>query len=146
MASGSVSDAVEIKVNPGSLKSVPKFRKRLSEPHERFCRMGPAPLVNGTRPKGQVLYAKLQQPAGLWEFILSSSMESGPILKSLEGRMRKLLIVCGLLLLGAACAKAQEGPGFEVSGNYQYVRFNPGNGASGINCQGGSGVFGAYLT
>lgn len=60
--------------------------------------------------------------------------------------MRKLLIVCGLLLLGAACAKAQEGPGFEVSGNYQYVRFNPGNGASGINCQGGSGVFGAYLT
>jgi 4-carboxymuconolactone decarboxylase len=36
-------------------------------------------------------------------------------------------------------------PGFEVSGNYQYVRFNPGNGASGINCQGGSGSFGAYL-
>ena len=58
--------------------------------------------------------------------------------------MRKLLIVCGLLVLGAACAKAQEGPGFEVSGNYQYVRFNPGNGASGINCHGGSGVFGAY--
>ena len=60
--------------------------------------------------------------------------------------MRKLLIVCGLLLLGTACARAQEGPGFEVSGNYQYTRFNPGNGASGINCQGGSGLFGAYLT
>jgi hypothetical protein len=60
--------------------------------------------------------------------------------------MRKLLIVCWLFLLWGACAKAQEGPGFEVSGSYQYTRFNPGNGASGINCQGGSGLFGAYLT
>jgi opacity protein-like surface antigen len=60
--------------------------------------------------------------------------------------MRKLMIVCCLLLLGAASAKAQEDRGFEVSGNYQYVRFDPGNGASGINCQGGSGSFGAYLT
>jgi opacity protein-like surface antigen len=60
--------------------------------------------------------------------------------------MPKLMIVCGLLLLWAASARAQEGPGFEVSGTYQYVRFNPGNGASGINCQGGSGSFGAYLT
>ena len=60
--------------------------------------------------------------------------------------MRKLMIACGLLLLGAASANAQEGRGYEVSGNYQYVRFNPGNGASGINCQGGSGSFGAYLT
>src|SRR5215813_5947472 len=60
--------------------------------------------------------------------------------------MRKLLIVCLLLCLWAACTKAQEGPGFEVSGDYQYVRFNPGSGSSGINCQGGSGTFGAYLT
>ena len=60
--------------------------------------------------------------------------------------MRKLLIACGLVLLGAASAMAQENRGAEVSGNYQYVRFNPGNGASGINCQGGSGSFGAYLT
>jgi opacity protein-like surface antigen len=60
--------------------------------------------------------------------------------------MRKLMIACGLLLLGTASAKAQEDRGFEVSGNYQYVRFNPGNGASGINCQGGSGSIGAYLT
>jgi outer membrane immunogenic protein len=60
--------------------------------------------------------------------------------------MRKLMIVCGLVLLGAVSAKAQEDRGFEVSGNYQYVRFNPGNGASGINCEGGSGSFGAYLT
>jgi opacity protein-like surface antigen len=60
--------------------------------------------------------------------------------------MRKLLIVCGLLSMAAASANAQEGRGFEVSGNYQFVRINPGNGASGINCQGGSGSFGAYLT
>jgi opacity protein-like surface antigen len=60
--------------------------------------------------------------------------------------MRKLLIVCGLLLLGTGSAMAQEDRGVEVSGNYQYVRFNPGSGASGINCQGGSGVLGAYLT
>lgn len=60
--------------------------------------------------------------------------------------MRKLMILCGLLVLGAASANAQEGRGYEVSGNYQYVRFNPGGGASGINCQGGSGSVGAYLT
>lgn len=60
--------------------------------------------------------------------------------------MRKLMIACGLLILGAASANAQEGRGYEVSGNYQYVRFNPGSGASGINCQGGSGSIGAYLT
>lgn len=60
--------------------------------------------------------------------------------------MRKLMIACGLLLLGTASAKAQEARGLEVSGNYQYVRFNPGGGASGINCQGGAGAFGAYLT
>jgi outer membrane immunogenic protein len=60
--------------------------------------------------------------------------------------MRKLMIICGLVLLSAASAKAQENRGFEVSGNYQYVRLNPGGGASGINCQGGSGSVGAYLT
>src|SRR6476620_4713232 len=60
--------------------------------------------------------------------------------------MRKLLIVCCLLFVAAASARAQEGRGFEVSGNYQFVRINPGGGASGINCQGGSGSFGAYLT
>lgn len=60
--------------------------------------------------------------------------------------MRKILIACGLALLGAIGAKAQEAGGIEVSGNYQYVRFNPGSGASGINCQGGSGSFGAYVT
>jgi opacity protein-like surface antigen len=60
--------------------------------------------------------------------------------------MRKFMIACGLVLLGAACTMAQEGRGYEVSGDYQYVRFNPGGGASGINCQGGSGALGAYLS
>ena len=60
--------------------------------------------------------------------------------------MRKLMIVLGLVLLGAVPGKAQENRGFEVSGNYQYVRFNPGSGSDGINCHGGSGSVGAYLT
>lgn len=60
--------------------------------------------------------------------------------------MRSFMIVFGLMLLGAVSANAQEDRGVEVSGHYQYVRFNPGSGASGINCQGGSGSFGAYLT
>jgi outer membrane immunogenic protein len=59
--------------------------------------------------------------------------------------MRKLLILFGFMLLAASFAKAQENRGFEISGNYQYVRFNPGGGASGINCQGGSGSGAAYL-
>lgn len=60
--------------------------------------------------------------------------------------MRKSLILFGLILLVAGSSKAQESKGFEISGNYQYVRFNPGSGASGINCQGGSGSGAAYLT
>jgi len=60
--------------------------------------------------------------------------------------MRKLWIVCGLLFLAVASAQAQESRGLEVSGAYQFTRFNPGNGASAFNCQGGSGSFGAYLT
>ena len=60
--------------------------------------------------------------------------------------MRNLLILCGVILIAASAAQAQEGKGFEVTGNYQYVRFNPGNGASGINCQGGSGSGAGYLT
>ena len=62
--------------------------------------------------------------------------------------MRKLLIAGCLLALsaGAGSLKAQENKGFEVSGTYQYVRFNPGYGADGLNCQGGAGSAGAYLT
>ncbi len=61
--------------------------------------------------------------------------------------MRKSLILFGIIfLVAAASAKAQENRGYEISGNYQYVRFNPGNGASGINCHGGSGSGAVYLT
>jgi opacity protein-like surface antigen len=59
--------------------------------------------------------------------------------------MRKSFILLAVLFLAAGSAKAQEGRGFEVSGNYQFVRFNPGGGASGINCQGGSGSAAAYF-
>jgi outer membrane immunogenic protein len=59
--------------------------------------------------------------------------------------MRKSMIVLGFILMAAGSARAQEGRGFEISGNYQYVRINPGGGASGINCQGGSGSGAAYL-
>ncbi len=60
--------------------------------------------------------------------------------------MRKSLILFGFILLVVSSAKAQENRGFEISGNYQFVRFNPGSGASGLNCQGGSGSGAAYLT
>jgi outer membrane immunogenic protein len=63
--------------------------------------------------------------------------------------MRKLMITGALLAIWAAVpgsVKAQENKGFEVSGNYQFFRFNPGNGADGINCQGGAGSAAAYLT
>jgi len=63
--------------------------------------------------------------------------------------MRKLLIAVVLLGLGMiipSSVVAQEDKGFEVSGTYQYVRFNPGYGSPGFNCQGGAGSAGAYLT
>lgn len=58
--------------------------------------------------------------------------------------MRKLLLLCGVALLAAAGSKAQE-KGYEVAGAYQFVRINPGGGASGSNCHGGAGSFAAYL-
>ncbi|HEY6253410.1 MAG TPA: outer membrane beta-barrel protein [Candidatus Angelobacter sp.] len=59
--------------------------------------------------------------------------------------MRKALILLVLVVVAAGTAKAQEHRGYEISGSYQFVRFNPGNGASGINCHGGSGTGAAYL-
>src|ERR1700737_781105 len=50
--------------------------------------------------------------------------------------MRKLCVLFGFMLVVAASAKAQN---FEVGGNYQFVRINPGGGASGSNCQGAAG-------
>ena len=53
--------------------------------------------------------------------------------------MRKVFILFGLVLFAASYAKAQEGPNFEVSGDYQYVRLYPGGGAPAQGCQGFSG-------
>jgi opacity protein-like surface antigen len=60
--------------------------------------------------------------------------------------MRKALILLAFALMAGGSAMAQEDRGYEVSGNFQYVRFNPGSGASGINCAGGSGTGAFYLS
>jgi opacity protein-like surface antigen len=49
--------------------------------------------------------------------------------------MRNLLILMVLSLIVAAPARAQDYPKAEVSGDYQFIRLNPG----GTNCQGGAG-------
>jgi opacity protein-like surface antigen len=54
--------------------------------------------------------------------------------------MRKYLVLFGLVLLAAGSAMAQEGPSFEVSGNYNFIRMNPGGSAPGQNCQGFGGT------
>ena len=59
--------------------------------------------------------------------------------------MRKLFILFCLVLLAAGSAMAQEGPNFEVSGTYQYVRIYPGNSAPAANCQGFGGNAAANL-
>ncbi len=53
--------------------------------------------------------------------------------------MRKLLILLGLIVLIAGSACAQNYPKAEVSGDYMYIRVNPGGGASGQNCHGVGG-------
>src|SRR5260370_16834266 len=77
-----------------------------------------------------------------------SSTRTKPNGGNLQGgkQMRKSLILVGFILLAASSVKAQENRGFEISGNYQYVRFSPGGGAAGINCQGGSGSGAGYLS
>ena len=49
--------------------------------------------------------------------------------------MRNLFILGVLILFMAAPALAQDYPRAEVSGDYQYIRLNPG----GVNCQGAAG-------
>jgi len=51
--------------------------------------------------------------------------------------MKRLVLLCGAMLLFAGIASAQDK--VEVFGGYSYVRFNPGQGASGVNFNGGSG-------
>jgi opacity protein-like surface antigen len=53
--------------------------------------------------------------------------------------MRKLFILFGFMLFVAGSAKAQA-QGFEVSGNYQFVRISPGGGNPSSNCQGAAGT------
>ena len=59
--------------------------------------------------------------------------------------MRKLLILFGFALLATSIAQAQETRGMEVSGQYQYVRVYPGQGAPSANCQGAGGTFAANV-
>jgi opacity protein-like surface antigen len=63
----------------------------------------------------------------------------------MEERMRKLLILLGFALLASSVAQAQETRGMEVSGQYQYVRISPGQGAPSANCQGAGGTFAANV-
>ena len=59
--------------------------------------------------------------------------------------MRKLLITIGFALLATGIAQAQESREMEVSGQYQLIRFYPGQGAPASNCQGAGGTFAAGL-
>jgi hypothetical protein len=64
----------------------------------------------------------------------------------MEERMRKLFILFGFALLATSVAQAQETRGMEVSGQYQYVRIYPGQGAPSANCQGAGGTFAANVS
>jgi opacity protein-like surface antigen len=60
--------------------------------------------------------------------------------------MRKLFILFGFALLATSVAQAQETRGVEVSGQYQYVRIYPGQGAPSASCQGAGGTFAIDVT
>jgi len=53
--------------------------------------------------------------------------------------MRKLFILVAVILATAGSTVAQDFPKAEIFGGYQYIRLNPGGGATGANCQGGAG-------
>jgi opacity protein-like surface antigen len=59
--------------------------------------------------------------------------------------MRKLLVLFGFVLLASSYAQAQETRSMEISGQYQYVRIMPGQGAPSEGCQGAGGTFGVYI-
>ena len=63
----------------------------------------------------------------------------------MEERMRKLFILFGFALFATSIAQAQETRGMEVSGQYQYVRIYPGQGAPSASCQGAGGTFAANV-
>jgi hypothetical protein len=53
--------------------------------------------------------------------------------------MRKFLVLAGVLILFALPAAAQNTPASEAFIGYQYQRFSPGDGESGINLNGWTG-------
>jgi opacity protein-like surface antigen len=59
--------------------------------------------------------------------------------------MRNLLLLLGLMFFIAGPVCAQDYPKAEISGDYMYIRVNPGGGASGINCHGGAGSIAGNL-
>jgi opacity protein-like surface antigen len=59
--------------------------------------------------------------------------------------MRKLFILFGFALFASSFAQAQETRGMEISGQYQYVRIYPGQGAPSASCQGAGGTFAANV-
>jgi opacity protein-like surface antigen len=63
----------------------------------------------------------------------------------MEERMRKLFILFGFALFATSFAQAQEARDMEVSGQYQYIRNYPGQGAPSVSCQGAGGTFAANL-
>src|SRR5260370_32748878 len=69
----------------------------------------------------------------------------GPTSTRSGGKMRKVLILCGLVLFAAGSVIAQDQPRGEVAGNYTYIRINPGGGASSLDCHGGGGSFAGNL-
>ena len=59
--------------------------------------------------------------------------------------MRKLFILLGFAIFATSMTQAQETRSMEVSGQYQYVRISPGQGAPSVNCQGAGGTFAANV-
>ena len=59
--------------------------------------------------------------------------------------MRKLFILFGFTLFASSFAQAQETQGMEISGQYQYIRIYPGQGAPSSSCQGAGGTLAANV-
>jgi hypothetical protein len=53
--------------------------------------------------------------------------------------MKRWALLCAVMLLFAGIASAQDDSKVTVFGGYSYLRFNPGQGVSGLNFNGGSG-------
>ncbi len=60
--------------------------------------------------------------------------------------MKRWALLCGVMLLFAGVASAQDDSKVEVFGGYSYMRFNPGMGSSGLNFNGGSGSIAYNVT